>query len=71
FLLVVRQKAPGISRVPFVVRHAWRCSIWCKSRTGVVDDEPLAEGKGVRREAESEGSRSKGWTRRTETAYKA
>jgi len=43
---------------PFYVRHAWRYSIGCKSRTGVDGDEPLAEDKGVPSDRGSEGSRT-------------
>jgi len=45
--------APGLQ----VVRPAWVSSIGWKSRTGAGERLPSAEGKGVRREAESGGSR--------------
>ena len=42
--------------VVFYVCRAWHVTRWCKSTMGVDSDQPLAEGKGVHREVESEGS---------------
>ena len=39
------------------MRRAWQYTRWCKSTVGVCNRQPLAQGKGVHREVESEGSR--------------
>jgi hypothetical protein len=40
----------------FVVHRAWQQALWCKSTMGICNRQPLAEGKSLRCEAESEGS---------------
>ena len=40
----------------FVVRRAWQLTWWGESTMGVNSRQPLATGKGVHREVESEGS---------------
>ena len=53
------------------VRSAWAPANGWKSRSCPNSGKAIAQGKGVRGDAESEGSRRQTSARRTETSYKA
>ena len=58
YLLIRKKACTGCETLcrPFVVRPAWVHSNGCKSRARLDSRKSTAEGKGVRRETESEGS---------------